>query len=178
MPPRAATRHKKVQRSQPQTHVSTRATFIISRAPMRHAPCADTRACAMTSWWCHPPYPGLTHLFRQLGLTRTDPKIWLGPNRLKQKMLWPNEPLTLIKKSKFSKRAYPTQFFAYIPILEFVSLFKIRKLCKLSKFQKVDFCTNFDQESKFSRRTYLALFFAKIMILGSISSFENPKLLK
>ena len=29
--------------------------------------------------------PGLTHLSRQLGLTRTDPKIWLGSNRLKKK---------------------------------------------------------------------------------------------
>ena len=39
-------------------------------------------------------------------------------------------PLTLTKKSKFSKRTYPTQFFKYIPILGSVSSFKTRKLCK------------------------------------------------
>ena len=93
-------------------------------------------------------------------------------------MLSPNGPLTLTKKSKFSKGACPTQFFVYISILEHVSLFKTWKLCKLSKFQKVDFCTNFDQESKFSRKTCLPLFFAKVLIWGSISSFENLKLLK
>ena len=92
-------------------------------------------------------------------------------------MLSPNGPLTLTKKSKFSKGACPTQFFAYIPILESVSLFKTWKLCKLSNFQKVDFCTNPNQKSKFSR-TCLAQFFAKIPILGSISSFENLKFLK
>ena len=65
-----------------------------------------------------------------------------------KKMLWPNEPLTLTKKSKFSKGACPTLFFTYIPILESVSLLKTRKLCKLSKFQKVDFWTNLDQKVK------------------------------
>ena len=39
-------------------------------------------------------------------------------------------PLTLTKKSKFSKRTYPTQFFEYIPILGSVSSFETRKLCK------------------------------------------------
>ena len=93
-------------------------------------------------------------------------------------MLWPNGLLTLTKKSKFSKVACPTQFFAYIPILESVSLFKTRKLCKLSKFQKVDFWTNLDQKVKIFKKDLSCQFFAKIPILGFISSFENPKLLK
>ena len=79
---------------------------------------------------------------------------------VRKKMLWPIGPLTLTKKSTFSKRAYPTQFSAYIPILESTSLFKTRKLCKQSNFQKVDFCTNPDRKSKFSRRTCLAQLFA------------------
>ena len=85
----------------------------------------------------------------------------LDPNRLKkkrEKILWPNGPLTLIKKSKFSKGACPTQFFAYIPILEFISLFKTRKLCKLSKFQKVDFWTNLDQKVKIFKDLFCLIF--------------------
>ena len=135
------------------------------RATHFHALYLDPRLSCMTSW-----------------MTSADP-IWPtwksdpDPNRLKkkkrEKILWPNGPLTLTKKSKFSKWTCPTQFFEYILILGPVSSFEAQKLCKLSKFQKVDFCTNFDQESKFSRMTYLAQFFTKIMILGSISSLRE-----
>ena len=47
-----------------------------------------------------------------------------------EKMLWPGGPLTLTKKSKFSKRTCPTQFFEYISILGPVSSFETQKLCK------------------------------------------------
>ena len=81
-------------------------------------------------------------------LTRSEPPKIILKKKWKKNMLWPNGPLTLTKKSKFSKGAYPILFFAYIPILESVSLFKTRKLCKLSKFQKVEFWTNFNQKVK------------------------------
>ena len=45
-------------------------------------------------------------------------------------MLWLSGPLTLTKKSKFSKQTCLTQFFAYIPILGPVSSFEAQKLCK------------------------------------------------
>ena len=132
-------------------HALTRAgNFLHSRSrAMRW----HTRLELWRHGWYHPPYPSLTCLSSRPDLTRTDLEIWPGPNRLKlfkkkkkweKKMLWPSGPLTLTKKSKFSNGACPTQFFAYIPISESVSLFKTWKLCKLSKFQKVDFCTNFD----------------------------------
>ena len=45
-------------------------------------------------------------------------------------MLGPSRLLTLTRKSKFSKRTCPTQFFEYIPILGPVSSFEVQKLCK------------------------------------------------
>ena len=109
----------------------------------------------------------------------TDLEIWPGSELPKKKRERENTltkwTFDLDQKVKITR---PTQFFEYIPILGPVSSFETKKCCKLSKFQKVDFFTNFDQESKFSRKTYLAQFFAKIPILGSISSFENLKFLK
>ena len=79
-------------------------------------------------------------------------------------MLWPGGPLTLTKKSKFSKRTCPTQFFEYIPILGPVSSFEAQKLCKcpVSKswllhkcwpksqnFQEVLVLPNFSRRSHF-----------------------------
>ena len=58
-----------------------------------------------------------------------------------------------------SKKACPTQFFAYIPILESVSLFKTLKLCKLSDFQKVDFRINLDQKVKIFKNDLSCLIF-------------------
>ena len=45
-------------------------------------------------------------------------------------MLWLGGPLTLTKKSKFSKRTCPTQFFKYILIWGPISSFEAQKLCK------------------------------------------------
>ena len=94
-----------------------------------------TRIVLWRHGWCHPQVPGLT---------RTDLETWPGPNRLKkkkkkkgerEKMLWPSGPFTLTKKSKFSKRTCPTQFFEYIPIFGPVSSFEAQKLrkCPVSK---------------------------------------------
>ena len=63
-------------------------------------------------------------------------------------MLGPSRLLTLTRKSKFSKRTCPTQFFEHIPILGPVSSFEVQKLCKRQYFQKVDFCANIDQKIK------------------------------
>ena len=75
---------------------------------------------------------GMTRLPRP---TRFDPFILTQsepPAKKKKKKLWPIRPLTLTKKSKFSKMACSTQFFEYIPILRSVSSFEAWKLCKLS----------------------------------------------
>ena len=45
-------------------------------------------------------------------------------------MLWLGGPLTLTKKSKFSSRTCPTQFFECILNLGPISSFKTQKLCK------------------------------------------------
>ena len=64
-------------------------------------------------------------------------------------MFWPSKLLTLTKKSKFSKRTCPTQFFEYIPILGPVFLFEAQKLCKRPISKKLTFvqmltkCQNF-----------------------------------
>ena len=101
---------------------------------MRHAPCADTRACAMTSWWCHPPYPGLTHLSRQLGLTRTDPKIWLSPNRLKKKCFDQVDLWLWSKSQNFQKGPVP---------LNFSRTFQFRNPFLCSRFGNCANCPNF-----------------------------------
>ena len=55
----------------------------------------------------------------------------------------------MTKKSKISKRTYPTQFFKYIPILGPISSFEARKLCKRPISKKLTFvqmltkCQNF-----------------------------------
>ena len=104
-----------------------------------HAP---IRASHASPWWLtrsHAPlqlYDVMMMSLPTFSLTRflgTDPNRWPDPNRLKKKkkkMLWPSGPLTLTKKSKFSKRTCPTQFFEYIPILGPISSFETQKLCK------------------------------------------------
>ena len=119
---------------------------------LSHAPTVPFRAFtrqaltrASVPWrhrWHNLLRPGLTRLSRQ---TRFGPFIRPGPNHLKlnlkkkkekekkktkEKVFWPS--LTLTKKSKFSKMAYSTQFFEYIPILRSVSSFEARKFYKLS----------------------------------------------
>ena len=102
-----------------------------------HAPGLSPRAARHTrALWRHgwhlydvTTHYGLTHLSRPTQfdpfiLTRSEP-----PAKKKKKKLWPSRTLTLTKKSKFSKRAYSTQFLVYIPILESVSLFETWKLC-------------------------------------------------
>ena len=107
--------------------------------------CAFTRStrqaltCALCAWrhgWRYPPLSGLTRLTRfdpdwPGNLTRSEPPQKKKKKmREREKMLWPSGPLTLTKKSKFSKRTCPTQFFEYIPILGPVSSFEAQKLCK------------------------------------------------
>ena len=67
-----------------------------------------------------------------------NPEIWPGSEppatkkkkKEREKMLWPSGPLTLTKKSKFSKQTCPTQIFEYILILGPVCSFEAQKLCK------------------------------------------------
>ena len=72
--PRATRTYGNHQRHFTRSHVPTPATFIITRAPTRHA--LTHAPSAMTSWMMSSSVPGLT---------RTDPKIWPGPNRLPKK---------------------------------------------------------------------------------------------
>ena len=148
-PPCAATLHQKVQKPLPQKTRATTRRHLLTRwhAPWRHRSLSGWPVCPADLVWSRPTWKSDPDPNR---LQKKKKKVW-------EKMLWSSAPLTLTKKSKFSKGACPTQFFAYILILESVSLFETRKLCKLSNFQKVDFCTNIDQKSKFSR-THLAYF--------------------
>ena len=127
-PPRATGKSGDHQRLFTRRHAPTQNTHALSRA--RRAKCWHVPSAhdVMDDVILHYPvwlgWPGLT---------RTDLETWPGPNRLKKKkkkMLWPSKPLTLTKKSKFSKRTCPTQFFEYIPILEPISSFEAQKLCK------------------------------------------------
>ena len=149
--PCASTCLRRHLRSQPQFHAPPHLAMCLH---VPHVP-SNTMTSLMTS--------SPTNWFDRLGnMTWSEPPETTKKKKKKKvrkKMLWPNGPLTLTKKSKFSKQTCLTQFFAYIPILESASLFETQKLCKQSNFQKVDFCTNLDQKSKFSR-TCLAQFFA------------------
>ena len=149
--PRATTHLQKVWKFLPQRTRATTHLHFNSRAHTRRKILTRSHAphSSMTSWWRHLPllaWPG-----------SLDPTRFGDPSESPKKkcfdQVW---PLTLTKKSKFSKNACPTQFFVYILILESVSLFKTWKLCKLSNFQKFDFYTNLDQKVKFSRITCLA----------------------
>ena len=136
--------------------------------------------------WRHLLRPGLTRSSWPGPTGKSDP-VWTAcqkerkkekKKKRREKILPPSGLLTLTKKSKFSKRACPTQFFKYILILGPVSSFETQKLCKRPISKKVDFCANVDQMSKFLRWTYLAQFFAYIPILKSVLSFETQKLHK
>ena len=127
--------------------------------------------------WRHFPllvWPGSLDLTRIGDLVRTAweksfDQVWL---------------LTLTKKSKFSKKACPTHFFVYIPILESVSLFKTWKLCKLSNFQKVDFCTKYWPKSQnFQEWPVLPNFscrfrFCGLFLLSRIRNYSNGMILQ
>ena len=96
----------------------------------------------------HALYPNTRLNFMTSRMTSVDP-VWPtwksnpDTNRLKkkkerEKILWPNGPLTLTKKSKFSKRTCPTQFFKYIPIL--IRFFiRSSEIVQTSNFQKLTF---------------------------------------
>ena len=139
-------------------HALPRASiFIYALTRADSFSCVDTHHDVMGDITTHYglirlPRPTMFDLFI---LTRSKP-----PKKKKKKERKGfDQTLNLDQKSKFSKRTCPTQFFEYISTLGSVSSFKTRKLCKLSNFQKVDFCTNLDQKSKFSRRTCPAQFF-------------------
>ena len=161
----------------------------VSRATLpSHALARATRALQRYDVILH--YPGLTRFIqtalfdpdRLANLTRSElpakTKERKKKKKRREKILPPSGLLTLTKKSKFSKRACPTQFFKYILIFGPVSSFETQKLCKRPISKKVDFCANVDQMSKFLRWTYLAQFFAYIPILKSVLSFETQKLHK
>ena len=157
------------------THAPKRATrspvivSVISRAHTRRfgpptrlhdASRAHTRPSnSMTSWWCHFPllaWPG------SLEPTRIGDPVRIAW----EKKLWPNLTLTLTKKSKISKKGLSHSVFAYIPILESVSLFETWKLCKLSNFQKLTFTQILTKMSKFSRMTCLPNFSRRFQFWG------------
>ena len=133
-----------------------------TRLYVLHVP-SSTMTSWMTSLWRHRP-------LRSDPFDQADPvwPIYPDPVRTasnkkkkkkkKRKMLWPSGPLTLTKKSKFSKQTCPTQFFKYIPILGPVSSFEAQKLCKcpVSKSWLLHKCW---PKSQFLRSTCLAQFF-------------------
>ena len=109
----------------------------------------------LTEQWCHgwshPPLPGLTYLSSQpRNLTRIRTACHQKKKKEREKMLWPSGPLTLTKKSKFSKRTCPTQFFTF----QFWDPFLHSKLrnCANVQFPKVDFCTYVDQKVKIFKK--------------------------
>ena len=151
---RASTRHQKVRWSPASFHVRTRIDADLSRAD-HSSSWFLTRAPPVL--WCHDVVTFHTRSNPFVQPTRFEPdrpdlnRLKLKKKREREREREKRKSFDQVdlwlwqKKSKFWKGACPTQFFAYIPILESVSSFKTWRLCKLSKFQKVDFCTNFDQ---------------------------------
>ena len=103
-----------------------------------HAPHADTCLLAL---WCHgwhlydvTTHYGLARLsrptrFDSFILTQFEPPA--KRERERERECFDHvRPLTLTKKSKFSKWTCPTQFFEYIPILGSISSFETWKLRK------------------------------------------------
>ena len=125
-----------------------------------HAPIWASHA----SPWCLTRSHSPLQLYDVTSHFQLDPVRWTRPESVtrseppEKKMFWPSLTFDFDQKVKIFKKR-PTQFFAYIPILESVSLFETLKLCKLSNFQKVDFRINLDQKVKIFKNDLSCLIF-------------------